>query len=80
MTREELSRLAAECSRDAVKANMDSINRRVAAAFKTDGGALLSAHDAAIRGTVLAVSLAPDIAAATTVQILLRLGLVQTED
>ena len=79
MTREELFSLASECGRETVEANRAAINRRVLDAFKTEDGALLSAHDAAARGTALAVSLAPDIAAATAIRILLRLGLVQSD-
>lgn len=77
MTREELFRLAAECSRETALKNRDLIDAKVQEAFCPNPESPMISHSNAIaQATGLALTLAPDLAAATTMRILIELGLV----
>ena len=81
MTRDELFQLAAKCCHETAVKNEQSIKEEVSEAFcANQEDSKLSLNDAIARSTALALSVAPRLAAATTVRILIELGLVQPDD
>lgn len=81
MTREDLNRLSARCCTETANAHRESIFAEIRESFPADAdGANFSTKDAIVQSTVLALSLAPRIAAASVVQMLIELGLVTPDD
>lgn len=81
MKKAELFELAATTCFDVTKRNSDLTNQAVHELFsKGDEGAKLSIDEAIAKATVLSLTLVPEISAAVTAELLVRLGLVELED
>lgn len=81
MKKDELFQMASSISHEVTKRNQDLINERVRDMFvRPDEDGMLNINEVIGRAIVLTLNLAPEIAAATTAQMLVELGLVTLED
>lgn len=80
MTKDELYQMAAETSRKVVEANRDLIDAQIHDMLHNDDGSKLPLKDIPSVLAALSVTIAPDISAAVTAQMLVDLGLVTLED
>ena len=81
MKKAELFEMAAETCRDILKRNTDVTSERIHNMFYSEnGGTNISFNDAIGKATALSLTLVPEISAAVTAELLVRLGLVKLED
>lgn len=81
MKKSELFQKAAQISIDVLQRNQDLIDERVNKTFSSsEEDTAISLVDAVGRAVALTITLAPDLSAAITAQMLIDLGLVEIED
>lgn len=80
MTKDELYQMAAETSRKVVEANMELIQEQIHNMTHNEDGSKLPLKDIPSVLAALSVTIAPDISAAVTAQMLVDLGLVTLEN
>lgn len=81
MNKSELTKLASDVAHDVLKIKVDYINNQVSSAIKdvsTNG--IVSNSDAIVALTSLCMTMTPELSAAVTAEMLVRLGLVTVED
>lgn len=81
MKKSELFEMASAACLDVLKRNQDLTNQRVKEMFSGgDENKKLSLDEAISKATALSLILAPEISAAVTAELLVRLGVVEIED
>ncbi len=80
MTKDQLFQMAAQTSRKVVERNMDLINEQIRDMSHKEDGSKISLQELPSVLAALTITIAPDISAAVTAQMLVDLGLVTLDD